>query len=181
MNKLILVFLTFTSIAHADFKAIECSNKNIYLGITGGMNFLHGATEGLGITGAISLGYKFENNFRTEIELALRDDRRGNSFAGRTYAFMGNILYDINFQTTWTPYIGVGSGYSYTKHQYMGFLNNRWHPIHYQKPKCAAFQGIVGLDRELIDALRLGLEYRCFFIKDDLRDHSIVVSVKQYF
>ena len=63
-------------------------------------------------------GYKWSCGLRTEIELGYHENGFSNfntsiaPLAGRqaTFSAMGNVLYDFNTGTRFTPYVGVGAG-----------------------------------------------------------------------
>jgi opacity protein-like surface antigen len=105
--------------------AAEQTGPYVSLGV--GPNFLNDAdttsstgTKRLdfdtGFAGAGALGYKFDKNWRTEFELGYRrneiDSVPGGGGAGdvHSWSYMGNVLYDIDTGSKWTPYIGLGAG-----------------------------------------------------------------------
>ena len=81
----------------------------------------------IGAVGVLSLGYGFGNGIRTEIEGAFRSaninstDLNGQAADGsgsaRSYAFMANVVYDLDLRligintTAVVPYFGLGIGY----------------------------------------------------------------------
>src|SRR4051812_23750786 len=106
--------------------------SGLYIGAGAGMNFLQNIednstktiTKQPGFVGLGSLGYGFGNGLRAEIEGNYRqNDIDKIKTGGRTtsgsagyieqYGVMGNLLYDIDLGLPFTPYLGVGAGYSW--------------------------------------------------------------------
>ena len=90
------------------------------------------AGERLMISGA--LGYRYEY-FRTELEYVWRKYNRDNITPTersllKTYSYMWNFYYDILPYNWWTPYLGVGIGYTKTryldKNTALGITNENW-------------------------------------------------------
>ena len=80
----------------------------------------------LGAAGVASLGYGFDNGFRTEFEFDYRynglDKLTGNgntlklNGSEQKFGPMINILYDFNtVSPSFVPYVGVGAGYQWVK------------------------------------------------------------------
>ena len=82
----------------------------------------------------------------------------------QTTSYMANMLYDLDFGSKVTPYIGAGAGVAHIK------LNNLTSGGAIAGPtsdNVFALQGIVGLAYELSSKLDLTLDYRYFFASDD--------------
>ena len=70
-----------------------------------------------GIAGVATLGYKLDKNWRTEFELGYRRNEVSSVSGGgggdgdvHSESYMGNVLYDIDTGSKWTPYVGIGAG-----------------------------------------------------------------------
>lgn len=94
-----------------------------------------------------SVGYRF-GQFRVETEVSyMRDfDAKFN-----IYNAMVNGIYDFNLDSKFTPYIGIGVGYSH-------FSNNG--AIFFTNSSAFAYQGLIGFTYSLNKHLDLGLGYR---------------------
>jgi opacity protein-like surface antigen len=71
-----------------------------------------------GVAVSLSGGYKWDPGFRTEVEVSYRGNsaKDFNTIATplsghqTDLSFMGNLIYDINTRTRFTPYLGGGVG-----------------------------------------------------------------------
>lgn len=107
--------------------AAEQTGPYVSLGV--GPNFLNDAdTTGTGFSGTRSadfdtgfagvgaLGYKLDKNWRTELELGYRRNEVSSIPGGggdgdvHSWSYMGNVLYDVDTGSKWTPYVGIGAG-----------------------------------------------------------------------
>ena len=94
-----------------------------YLGIHGGASFtdddqVHASTisydtgHGYGFAG----GYAFEAAPRLELELTRRENKESQPVSGLSndrlvsVALLGNVYFDIDLESDWTPYVGLGTG-----------------------------------------------------------------------
>ncbi|TWA88028.1 outer membrane protein OmpA-like peptidoglycan-associated protein [Azospirillum brasilense] len=123
----------------------------------------------LGGIGDISAGYATAAGPRAELEFAWRwrnaidstdsSNTAVNGLGGKasSLAFMGNVLYDINTGTAFTPYIGVGAGIAQVRLDLGGFDDRDW---------VFAYQGIAGVSYALNQNLALTLDYRYFATLD---------------
>lgn len=116
------LLIGFADVAHA----AEKTGPYVSLGV--GANFLNDAdTTGgsgtktmdfdTGVAGIGALGYKLDKNWRTELEIGYRHNgidsvSGGGGGNGDVHAwdYMGNVLYDIDTGSNWTPYLGLGAG-----------------------------------------------------------------------
>jgi OmpA-OmpF porin, OOP family len=108
-------------------------------------------------------GWGWGNGLRTEAEVgysasdadggALSDNGR---FSQKT--LMGNVIYDFQTGTPWTPHLGVGLGVGFDR---VGGVNvpAGIQPINASSTSFS-YQGIAGVEYALSPALRLGLDYR---------------------
>jgi outer membrane protein OmpA-like peptidoglycan-associated protein len=130
----------------------------------------------VGIAGLGSVGYGFGNGLRVELE----GDFRSNSIRGigalnaqhgdaQKYGAMVNALYDFDLTayygiTSFTPYVGVGLGYSYEKVDGLdannGVVDFRSHSGSDQ----LAYQGIAGVAFPIppVPGLSVTAEYRFY-------------------
>lgn len=183
MKKLLLTLLILTG----TLQGHVCRNTGPYVAGFGGTNFLHEPKDNMGLTGGIALGYKFFHNGRFEVEGACRYNSNHlyfEKYQNLTYSLMANAYYDFNFGYNFTPYIGIGAGYVYTKADWKenlvdahfsgtSYLNERSQRIGYQ--------GMIGIETEAWRNIHIGVEYRCFFRHSDLRDQSALITLKNYF
>jgi opacity protein-like surface antigen len=151
-----------------------------------------------GYATGLSAGYKFDNGFRVEGEVAYRrnqlksthvsvpdTDGKGKMTGNaHTWSYMTNVLYDFeevsNYMPNIVPYVGAGVGY----------VQNRAHAkadVHgiQQKAKARdhgiAGQAIAGVGYRLTDSTTLGVEYRYLIGKAHARDHSVGLALRQAF
>ena len=185
-----LTLLTSTALI-STLQGETCDNRGLYVGGFGGVNFLQAPKDNTGITGGLAVGYKSDYDIRIELEGACRYNniRLDNTeYRNLTYSVMLNMYYDFDLGYVWIPYIGVGAGYSYTHIKEKIHFLNFFHYVGYgggfpsnQSLHSFAYQGIVGVEREAWENAHVGIEYRCFFNRKDLRDQSALVTFKRYF
>jgi outer membrane autotransporter protein len=78
-----------------------------------------------GFSGSAVAGYSFANGLRPELEAFYQknnlDTLKVNgvgvdaSLDGKTYGLIANALYDIKMNSSFTPYVGAGLGYGFSK------------------------------------------------------------------
>lgn len=158
---------------------IERCNHGLYIGAFGGANFLHKHKHRIGGNGGLNLGYKFYENLRFEGEIGYK--YYSIHFLKRklpveTYTAMANLYLDFNTGYGVHPYLGAGIGYSYTD---VGSTVKREKLL--DKLHNVSYQGMAGLAFDVGSQLQLGLEYRCFLIKDEIKDHAALVTLKHFF
>lgn len=136
---------------------------------------------GWGVSG--SGGYAWGSGIRTEAEVAYRrskvDEVTGtgsgpdNGGHIRNISFMGNLLYDFNTGTRYTPYIGAGIGTSVVGADDMKTVNFR--TLDSDRVEFA-YQAIAGVSALLDHNWSTSLDYRYFAtthanFKTNLADH----------
>lgn len=135
--------------------------------------------KGIGVYTA--LGYAWGNNWRTELEFSYRTNDidqidPGPAFTGfpsgsisgdtRSYSVLANAIYDFDFGSIVTPYLGAGVGFSNVNHDITGSLASGGAPtpalsIAYgDSYTTLAYQGIAGVAVDLAEGLALDLSYR---------------------
>ena len=147
-----------------------------YLGLGGGANFLHDSdVSGSGIdvdadfdtghAGILSVGHKYENGLRTELEFGYRsndiDSVSGLAGSGDVDAWSGmvNLLYDVDMNSQFSPYVGIGAGVGRVSVD--GAAPFAGATID-DDDTGFAYQGIAGLSYKLMPSLDLFGDYRYF-------------------
>ncbi|CAK0758975.1 Outer membrane protein OmpA-like peptidoglycan-associated protein [Azospirillaceae bacterium] len=174
-----LALLLLPAVAHA-------RSEGVYVGGSAGVNFTQDSKTNFGAAstttkydigpaGLISLGYGFANGLRTELEGGYRHNTvqgvSNNNFAivgpgGKidTWSIMGNVLYDFNTGTPFTPYIGAGVGMGVVSARLTG--TNFASPVYKGTDSDLAYQGIAGASYEINKNLSLTADYRYFATTD---------------
>ncbi|MBY0423212.1 MAG: OmpA family protein, partial [Parvularculaceae bacterium] len=139
-----------------------------------------------------SLGYKFSNNWRTELEFSYRTNSiRQTRGAGAgfgawgpgqvsgdvsSYSVMANVLYDFDFGNKFaTPYVGAGVGYNFGDADLVGTGPSGPLTVS-DKGNSLAGQLIGGLAFKLAENLSLDLSYR-YLITRDKKFDSVLSGV----
>ncbi|HTI85400.1 MAG TPA: OmpA family protein [Alphaproteobacteria bacterium] len=153
--------------------AASAQDSGPYLGLGLGASFLEDhsfngtgiASKGeydTGMGGLLTFGYRFDPNWRGEIEGGYRRNGISSNSPGTgdgsSQAFTGmlNVLYDIRTGTSFTPYLGVGGGWVHYKAagmtpvagQRLNDNDNLW-----------GLQGIAGVSYDLSPRTQLFLDY----------------------
>lgn len=195
----------------------ECVNLwggRFYAGAFGGANWLNfRRTDDIklkmdvGYGAAVSLGYKFNNGFRLEGEVAYRrnhmKNKEGHAYNNDSYnndsynyesfkicgntcswSYMANFLYDFDQVSCYwpniVPYVGFGVGYTHINAHVKAHGGNEH--IHYKgKDNGVAGQAIAGVSYRLTNETSLGVEYRYFVGRERARDHSVGLALRQSF
>lgn len=180
-----------------------CWGDRFYVGAFGGANWLNFRNVHdvkpkmkLGYAAALSLGYKFNNQFRVEGEVAYRrnhiksrefvDSFENSKISGFTYSwsYMANFLYDFKGVSCYlpnvTPYVGVGVGYTHLGAHVKIHQDDENVSIK-GKGNGLAGQAIAGVSYSLSKATSLGLEYHYFAGRAHVRDHSLGLALRQSF
>ena len=188
--------------------AAMAANEGFYVGGAGGVNWARDAKfksptlpsatleYEQGWVGALSAGYATSLGIRAELEANYRwgndiDSTSPASTASgkvRSLGFMGNVLYDINTGTPFTPYLGVGAGLAKVKHDArlgaISVSDSDW---------VFAYQGIAGVAYNVTNNLALTADYRYFAtenpkfsvpganIEGQYRNHSVMVGLRYSF
>jgi OOP family OmpA-OmpF porin len=116
-----------------------------------------------GFIGAGTLGYKWDNSLRTELEMGYRqadfDEINGLTALGiqKVLALSANLLYDFDSASRLTPYVGVGLGVSSNKWKRAvatgtQFLDSRTTALQ--------VQGIAGVSMKISDRVEGFADYR---------------------
>ena len=137
--------------------------------------------NGVGVLAA--LGYELTENWNAELEFSYRNndidqiDPDGLGFSGipsgsitgdtTVLAIMANVIYDLDFGSPFTPYIGGGIGFADVDHDIAGSntLGAPTAPLsiaYGPSTRSFAYQGIAGIAYELAEGLKLDLSYRFF-------------------
>jgi OOP family OmpA-OmpF porin len=118
---------------------------------------------GWGVLGDV--GYAWPSGFRAEGELSYSrttaDQVKGvNATSGRinNIDLMGNLLYDFQTGTRWTPYIGGGIGLADVDSDHIGTLSNGG-SINDSSAEFA-YQGIAGVSYQVADHWSVTTDYR---------------------
>lgn len=184
-----------------------------YVGLGGGLNIqrdmdgsgpgFNGSVESnLGWAGLLSLGYRWQNGLRGEIEGGYRrnnvDKIDGCAACGsdgftRAWSTMVNLLYDFNLDPI-HPYIGAGAGAANVRAGGIGPVpgtsinDSDW---------AFAYQGIAGVSYKVSQPVELFAEYRYFATQglslkapvaggtiendNEYRNHTIMAGLRWYF
>jgi opacity protein-like surface antigen len=153
--------------------ATEQPGPYVSLGV--GANFLNdanttgsnGSSAGVDYnagTAAIgALGYRFDKNWRTEFELGYRHNNidsvngGGNDGAVHAWDYMGNVLYDVDTGSKWTPYLGVGAG---MVHYHAAGVQFAPTTTTNDGDDVFAYQGILGVSYEFTPNTEMFVDYR---------------------
>ncbi len=194
--------LSFAVPAHADQRS-----PALYLGLGAGGNFMSDADiDGMGIgteadhdtglAGAITLGFRRADGFRSEFEVAGRtndvDQLQGMGTASGdidALTFMGNILYDFQRFGKFKPYMGLGLGLARVRFDNVSPIGGGSINDH---DMALAFQGIAGMSFELTDRFELFGDYRYMGTADldvqeatsgttvsaDYRNHTVMGGIR---
>jgi len=175
------VYATATALIVALACPISSHAGELYFGGTAGVSLTSDAdVAGTGINtsidfdpgpiAVIAAGYKFDNGFRGELELAGRwndvESVGSTSSSGDTAAYSGmlNALYDIKIEGPITPYVGAGLGIARID-------DNSVSPIGGSSVSdddtALAYQAILGISYDLSESMALTADYR-YFASDDL-------------
>ncbi|WP_448189777.1 OmpA family protein [Azospirillum sp. sgz301742] len=188
--------------------AAMAANEGFYVGGAGGLNWTRDADFRVpslpsatfkydqGWVGSLSAGYATAMGIRAELEGNYRwgndisSTRPASAASGkvRSLGFMGNLLYDFNTGTPFTPYLGVGAGMAQVKHDARlgatSVSESDW---------VFAYQGIAGVAYNVTNNLALTADYRYFATQDpkfdvlgttakgEYRNHSILVGLRYSF
>lgn len=166
----------------------NADEPGLYLGAGAGINFandldLSGGNEldsDIGWAGIGTLGFRFGNGLRTELEGGYRfndGEINGISANTKTWNAMANLLYDLETGTLLEPYIGFGLGAVNTEMA----NDSEW---------AFAYQGIAGMAFEVSDWVEPFIDYRYLGtaglhadplgndLDDELTDHTILAGVR---
>lgn len=194
--KIQLLTIAAVGLVTVSYGSAGAATKGPFVGIMGGANFAGDEdVSGLTINRSVdtdtgwaavpSIGYRYNNGLRTELELGYRkndvDSISGVSNGSgeiKTKSAMLNLLYDVNTNGRISPYIGGGVGIANVKYDNVN-------PIGIggitDKDDVFAYQGMAGLSYAMNDAIELAAEYRYFATRDpDLRTSAGVAIESEY-
>ncbi|HYE00864.1 MAG TPA: OmpA family protein, partial [Alphaproteobacteria bacterium] len=194
-------------IALAALPAVASAQSFVpYVGLSGGWNQTRDADidgvidseaefdHGYAVSG--SLGFRYDSNLRSELELSYRDNDIDSvrGFANsdgelNTLAIMANLYYDIGDWSGFVPYIGAGIGGARTDVEARAGANivddHDWN---------FAYQGIAGVGYAFNDNVMLTADYRYFATKDpelsttagsrfetENQNHTVMVGLRYSF
>lgn len=144
-----------------------------------------GYATAVGVRAELEAGYRWANDISGDNDASSR--WTGNS---RALSFMGNVYYDINTGTAFTPYIGVGAGVAQVKLTANDPANN------YRVSDTDwvfAYQGIVGVSYSFTNNLAATLDYRYFDtidskfkgpngrVEGEYASHSVLLGLRYSF
>ncbi len=195
MKKHIFTILSLTSALFGAGLQASQGCDGFYVGGFGGANFMQKQKHEdfrfkpkTGYVAGASVGYRFADIARVEAEFAYRnnsvDNGHGNKIKQRneTYSYMANAYYDLDLGCDFTPYIGGGVGYAQNRQRAGSSIAKGWEIT--KNTEGFAYQGIAGVSYDissLCEKASVGLEYRYFATKQDIKDHSVAVALKRYF
>lgn len=187
--------------------------EGFYVGAAGGVNWTRDADFNDLVAGAstkadykvggvvgLSAGYASAMGLRGEVEVDWRWRNKTDGFSnlapgatmsGKTssWAFMGNVLYDINTGTAITPYIGVGAGIARVKSEVSSNFGYRFS----DSDVVFAYQGIVGAAYNVTNNIAITADYRYFgtakpkydgpfgTVESEYRNHTVMVGLRYSF
>ena len=156
--------ITLPSLAKAEFYAgvgggVQMPREE---GIKTGVKQNVDLDTGWGALGTV--GYKFGNGFREELELSYRgtgvDNVSGTTSYGgseHVYSLMANTLYDIDTGTIVTPYLGVGAGVAKVDYDNVRTIGGN---TLNDSDVGLALQGIAGVSVPLAESLSFFTQYQ---------------------
>jgi OmpA-OmpF porin, OOP family len=178
------------------------TRQGFYIGGLAGVNFMHihslkqpGIKHNKidpGFDVGVFLGYKFcscENvylNLRVEGEFSYRRNHlksfknfnRTIKLHGYTDSFvvMGNAIYDIDLNSRFTPYIGIGAGYVHAR------VKNTSHRMRMRSESNGfGSKYIAGIDYRMTEDCDLGLRYSYLLARKHIHENSVVLTLKRFF
>lgn len=165
--------------------AARADMPDLYLGLGAGANFAHDAdiSKGIdstmsfdtGVVGALSVGHRYANGLRGELELGYRsngvDGVAGAANATgdvRIWNLMANVLYDFETGLPFRPYLGLGFGGVWADYDNVGPMAGS---ALNADDRTFAYQGILGGSFALDEAAEMFVDYR-YFTSDDLHPRT---------
>lgn len=130
----------------------------------------------------VALGYSFDNNFRTELELAGRwndaETVGGASGSGDTTTTSGmvNVVLDLDVDSDFTPYLGAGLGAANVENSGIATISNSTIS---DDDTVFAYQAIAGVSYDLGNMISVTADYRYFTTDDVSLTTASNVSVEQ--
>ncbi len=180
---------------------------NVGLSIPGSAQYDSGAVSNdvdtdIGFAGLLTGGYQLENNWRFEGELGARLANQVGDISGtgsgptekgniNVYSLMANAIYGIPTGTKFTPYVGAGAGVARVS---ANNIRTLFSTSVDDSDTAFAYQGILGMEYDISDSLKAGLDYRYFrtadlkfsdatatAVKADYENHTVTMGVRYLF
>lgn len=176
---------------------VLAEQQSLYLGIGGGADWLHDIeaeagpdriNNDIGWAGVGTVGYRFSNGLRAEIEGAGHFNDGETRVAGldtdiRAWSAMGNLLYDFNLGSVIRPYVGVGVGTANVDVEIASVGSDaEW---------AFAYQAILGVGYPITDRFEAFIDYRYMATagldlgsggplmnEDEYRRHTVLAGVR---
>ncbi len=183
------------ALAVSDASAQEERASGLYLGGAGGGTWVQdldlqggGASkidDDIGWAAVGTLGYRFTNSIRGEVEGGFRRTEADLGGGGNgdldAVNVMGNVLYDFDLGSRFVPYVGAGVGAVNVDVDAGGFDDNAW---------AFGYQGIAGVSYALTDRMDAFADYRYMATEgldlqsggmqsdDEYRSHTVLVGLR---
>lgn len=184
MHRIVMAGMTAALLLQAPaVLAQDAHPRGPFIGIMGGASFLDDADiDGPGVntsaetdTGWLALGtlgYRFGNGFRTELEAGWRENDVDQVFGAASGAgdisaksLMANLVYDIRTGGRLMPFIGGGLGYAQIDYDGVAPLNLARNRVN-DEDHVFAYQGLAGVSYWMSDVVELTTEYRYMATQD---------------
>jgi opacity protein-like surface antigen len=175
--------------------------KKQYVGVNVGTDYCfltNKSNSGLkvGIKAGMTYGYYFDSGFRGELEVSYRknsfrtkyNSKKDDALVSKEYngmhswAYLGNMFYDLN-QLTYqqiVPYVGIGVGYGQFTDK-IKYKSDSKVNVEKQRDDRFVYQGIAGARYAINENVFAALEYKYFCGKAHAKDHSIALSLIRNF
>ena len=172
-----------------------------YFDIHGGSSFGHltntsNSGQKVGYKAGISLGTQLDHNIRVEAEATYRKNSRKTKYvysqydvlASKTHesadswAFMGNVYFDVDAlrYKTIVPYVGAGVGYC-TNQTRSKIETALYRHEAKENDDRFAYQGIVGARYAYTPEVSVALQYHYFCGRAHTKDHSFGIHLAKHF
>jgi len=157
------------------------TNKNdegLKVGYKAGMNY--GYALDSGIRAEVEMNYR-KNSFKTKYVLENDETKSRSYHSMHSWAYMVNVLYDINKLDTYNviPYIGVGVGYCQNTEKFkfkaVDITESK------ERDDRFAYQAIAGVKYAVNENIAIGMEYNYFCGRSHAKDHNIGLTVIRNF
>lgn len=167
------------------------ASDGIYLGGFGGLNLLHKSHTRShlnfkdGYSASVVGGYAFFDVLRLEVEGTYHrnnirqirfGERKFSCGHSRSFAAMGNFIYDIYFGYKFAPYVGFGLGCEANR-LVISVPNHRFK----RTRKGFARQVIAGISYPICRKVEAAIDYRLRYGVCHNLSQTISVGIKQYF
>ncbi|HXT83161.1 MAG TPA: porin family protein [Verrucomicrobiae bacterium] len=175
--------------------------KKQYVGIGLGTDYCFKTNQSnsglkVGVKAELSYGYKFNSGFRAELEASFRknsfqtkydvakdDQLRSKRYHSlHSWAYMGNLLYDLNqliYQGI-NPYVGIGVGYAQCVEKVKYKSSKEINADKFRDDRFV-YQGIVGARYSINETLDVSAEYKYLCGLSHAKDHSVSLALLRNF